>query len=119
MAQPEEEQNQSWYGERHQPTCERCGKLYSYRTWLIVAPECKEMCDPCEREIRAAASLVGVIGLGLAIAAGEKARAYRDRNLTDYPTSDLWNADPECKHEVEHASGGGVKCRKCGGWKCL
>ena len=30
----------------------------------------------------------------------------------------LCNADPNCKHEVYSASGGGVKCIKCGGWYC-
>jgi hypothetical protein len=32
---------------------------------------------------------------------------------------DLWDADPNCKHEVVDAPGGGVKCRKCGGWFCF
>jgi len=31
---------------------------------------------------------------------------------------ELFNADPNCKHEVVGAPGGGVKCRKCKGWFC-
>lgn len=31
---------------------------------------------------------------------------------------ELWNADPNCKHRIECASGGGVRCVKCGGWFC-
>ena len=33
--------------------------------------------------------------------------------------SELWDADPDCKHEVISAPGGGVKCTKCKGWYCL
>lgn len=33
--------------------------------------------------------------------------------------SDLWDADPNCKHEVVSAPGGGAKCRKCKGWFCF
>ena len=32
---------------------------------------------------------------------------------------ELWDADPYCKHNVVDADGGGVRCTKCGGWKCL
>ena len=32
---------------------------------------------------------------------------------------ELWDADPTCKHEIECAPGGGVKCTKCSGWYCL
>jgi len=32
--------------------------------------------------------------------------------------SELYDADPECKHEVVSASGGGIKCTKCRGWFC-
>lgn len=31
---------------------------------------------------------------------------------------ELWDADPNCKHEVKPALGGGVKCTKCRGWFC-
>lgn len=31
---------------------------------------------------------------------------------------ELWEADPECVHNIVHASGGGVKCTKCSGWTC-
>lgn len=31
---------------------------------------------------------------------------------------ELWNADPDCEHEVVNAPGGGVKCKKCRGWFC-
>jgi hypothetical protein len=31
---------------------------------------------------------------------------------------ELFNADPNCEHNIVHASGGGVKCSKCPGWFC-
>lgn len=31
----------------------------------------------------------------------------------------LWNADPNCVHDEQPASGGGVKCTKCPGWFCF
>jgi hypothetical protein len=33
---------------------------------------------------------------------------------------ELWDADPDCDHEIvdNFWSGGGVKCKKCGGWCC-
>ena len=33
-------------------------------------------------------------------------------------TGDLHDADPNCKHFIVHANGGGVKCTKCRGWFC-
>jgi hypothetical protein len=35
-----------------------------------------------------------------------------------YKTLDLWDADPECDHDVDDAPGGGVACKRCGGWFC-
>lgn len=34
----------------------------------------------------------------------------------DFP---LYNADPNCKHELYNAPGGGVKCKHCSGWFCF
>lgn len=31
---------------------------------------------------------------------------------------ELWNANPDCTHEIIDALGGGVKCIKCAGWMC-
>lgn len=31
---------------------------------------------------------------------------------------ELWDADPDCEHEIVEASGGGIKCTKCNGWFC-
>lgn len=31
---------------------------------------------------------------------------------------ELWDADPNCEHEITYPPGGGVKCVKCGGWFC-
>jgi hypothetical protein len=31
---------------------------------------------------------------------------------------ELWDADDNCEHDIYHPSGGGIKCRKCGGWYC-
>lgn len=31
---------------------------------------------------------------------------------------ELWEADPNCVHDIQHAPGGGVKCTKCRGWFC-
>ena len=30
----------------------------------------------------------------------------------------LWDADPNCKHNIESAIGGGIRCTKCTGWFC-
>lgn len=37
--------------------------------------------------------------------------------ITDYPADKLYNAKPDCVHEVE-TQWSGVKCRKCPGWYC-
>lgn len=31
---------------------------------------------------------------------------------------ELWDADLNCDHDIQHAPGGGVKCTKCPGWFC-
>lgn len=31
---------------------------------------------------------------------------------------ELWDADPNCAHDIQPAQGGGVKCTKCHGWFC-
>lgn len=31
---------------------------------------------------------------------------------------ELYDADPNCKHIIVEADGGGVECTKCGGWFC-
>jgi hypothetical protein len=36
-----------------------------------------------------------------------------------YSNMELYEADPECEHEVEDAPGGGVRCTKCSGWFCF
>ena len=41
-----------------------------------------------------------------------------DSDLT-WTTEDLYDADPDCVHDVQSAPGGsGVKCTKCNGWFC-
>lgn len=32
---------------------------------------------------------------------------------------ELWDADPNCEHNIVAAPGGGVRCTKCAGWYCL
>lgn len=32
---------------------------------------------------------------------------------------ELWDADPDCEHDIKPAFGGGVNCTKCGGWFCF
>jgi hypothetical protein len=36
----------------------------------------------------------------------------------NWRNEELWDADPNCKHNVIDAPGGGVKCTKCDGWFC-
>lgn len=43
--------------------------------------------------------------------------AHRDRNLLPNYDGALYDADPNCKHEVE-VKNSGVGCRKCRGWFC-
>lgn len=31
----------------------------------------------------------------------------------------LYDADEECDHDVQSASGGGTECTKCKGWFCF
>lgn len=31
----------------------------------------------------------------------------------------LWDADPECAHEIVDGPGGGIVCTRCDGWYCL
>ena len=35
------------------------------------------------------------------------------------PLRELFDADPNCKHDTVDAPGGGVKCTKCRGWFCF
>ena len=37
---------------------------------------------------------------------------------TKKPQPELWDADPNCDHDEQPASGGGVRCTKCKGWFC-
>ena len=34
-------------------------------------------------------------------------------------TIELWDADPNCQHEIEEKMSGGVKCTRCHGWCCF
>jgi len=34
-------------------------------------------------------------------------------------TISLFDADPECEHDMRDAPGGGIKCTKCRGWFCF
>ena len=43
---------------------------------------------------------------------------HRDDEEEGKLTWNLWDADPDCDHEVVDAPGGGVVCLKCGGWFC-
>lgn len=36
----------------------------------------------------------------------------------EWYNDELWDADPNCEHEVYCAPGGGVKCKHCPGWFC-
>ena len=37
----------------------------------------------------------------------------------DKPTTqELWDANPNCVHDIQPAPGGGVRCTKCSGWFC-
>ena len=39
------------------------------------------------------------------------------KNDETWATGNLFNADPNCKHEIKN-KWSGVKCVKCGGWFC-
>jgi hypothetical protein len=34
-------------------------------------------------------------------------------------TEDLWDADPDCKHERDENCWSGIRCKHCGGWFCF
>ena len=40
------------------------------------------------------------------------------KNVIHGYTGELYNADPNCEHNVVAQLSGGVKCTKCGGWFC-
>ena len=40
-------------------------------------------------------------------------------DVVDECEEELWDANPNCKHKIINASGGGVKCIKYGGWFCF
>ena len=40
-----------------------------------------------------------------------------EQRMNEYE-EELWDAEPDCDHEIVSASGGGIKCTKCGGWFC-
>lgn len=44
--------------------------------------------------------------------------AAEQKEMNEAHGSELWNADPNCEHNVVCAPGGGVKCTKCLGWFC-
>lgn len=41
-----------------------------------------------------------------------------DKCKKDSNSQELWDADPNCDHDIE-VLWIGVKCKKCGGWFCL
>jgi hypothetical protein len=43
-----------------------------------------------------------------------KTLSAKNQDDDDY----LYDADPNCKHEIEGQFGGGVKCKNCRGWFC-
>jgi hypothetical protein len=45
----------------------------------------------------------------------EAVKPFLKRNIDDEV---LYDADPNCKHEIEPQLSGGIKCKKCGGWFC-
>lgn len=51
----------------------------------------------------------------------KKLNAMSDNELEklfeDVPEEELYNADPNCKHEIVSDSSG-IRCKKCGGWFC-
>jgi len=46
-------------------------------------------------------------------------RRELDKALCDEAEEELWEADPDCKHNIADDPGGGIKCIKCGGWFCF
>ena len=47
-----------------------------------------------------------------------KAEAEPVSSTVPFDFNELWDADPNCKHDIKNAPGGGVKCTKCRGWCC-
>lgn len=94
--------------------CVRCAREFSARAWLVKSPECAAMCQTCEETVSAAASLLGLQRMAETILKGER---YRAEAIKGY-AGPLYHAKLDCDHEIIHAGGGGVKCRKCEGWFC-
>jgi len=45
-------------------------------------------------------------------------KKWRGHELTSEKTENLYDADPNCKHQTVGMNGGGVKCIHCDGWFC-
>lgn len=41
-----------------------------------------------------------------------------EKKIYEKPWDILWDADPNCDHDIETLSSG-VRCKKCKGWCCL
>lgn len=48
----------------------------------------------------------------------ETVKEFYDHITAEYDKQELWEADPNCVHDIQSAPGGGVKCTKCRGWFC-
>lgn len=51
-------------------------------------------------------------------AKAEKVVKTFDEMLEEDDNDELFDADPNCQHNLISPRGGGVKCTKCPGWFC-
>jgi hypothetical protein len=42
-----------------------------------------------------------------------------DEKLKFWWEDTLYDADNNCKHDIQPANGGGIRCPKCSGWFCF
>ncbi len=48
-----------------------------------------------------------------------EAEVPAETSTTPEPEQELYDADPNCKHQTVDAPGGGIKCTRCAGWFCF
>lgn len=49
----------------------------------------------------------------------KRALLHKPIPLDPLDDTELHNANPDCKHEIRAADGGGIRCIKCPGWFCF
>ena len=85
--------------------------------------ECKHCMDGMKNEIGETLAFCDLWGEWKNITLGDcfgNCESQEEEYVEDYKDNleYLYNADPNCNHNIVPQLSGGVKCTKCGGWFC-